>query len=128
MVFNPQIALCTLDFIHALEPLERVPNEGQCHVCGLLIVKGLCLSTDYGRIIVLIDIVDGEIGHVSGRVETWLKGSAYRAEAIPVDTMEKGMRFDFDAAAWTALGAETVLNVAKHAIRGLSARDMIEGG
>lgn len=63
----------------------------------------------------MINIVDWEIGNVSGGVEAWLEGSADRAEGVPINTMEEGVLFDFDTAAWTALGAETVLDVAEHA-------------
>lgn len=76
----------------------------------------------------MIDIIDGEIGHVSGGFEVWLEGSADGAEAVPINTMEERMRFDFDTATWTALGAETVLDVAKHAIEDCQLQRLREGG
>ena len=64
----------------------------------------------------MVNLVDWEIGHVSGGVEAWLERSAYGTETIPVDTVEERVRFDLDAAPWTALGSETVLDVAKHTV------------
>lgn len=74
--FNLQIALSASKFIHALKSLERVPNERQSHISRLLVVKRRSLGSNYCRIVVLINIVNREIGHVSGGVEAWLEGSA----------------------------------------------------
>ena len=98
LIFKPQIALCTSNFIHALEPLERVPDERQRHISRLLVIERLDLGTNYCRVVSLIDIVDWEIGHVGGGVEAWLEGSADGAETVPINTVEEGVRFDFDAA------------------------------
>ena len=76
----------------------------------------------------MIDIVDWEIGHVSGGVEAWLEGSADGAETVPINTMEEGVRFNFDTATWTTLGAEAVLDIAKHAVGYFQLEKWGEGG
>ena len=82
----------------------------------MLVAGCLSLRTPLGGVVVLVDVLDGEIRNVDVGVQTRFERSAYVTELFPHDTSEEWVAFDLDGAIIFALVAETVGSVAEQAI------------
>lgn len=100
-----------------LKPLERVPNEGQGHLGGLLLLGGGL----EGRVVdfhgggsLQLELLGGEVGGVGLGDEAGLEGRAEAPQVVKVDAGEERVLLDL-------VGADTAeagLGVADEAIMG----------
>ena len=96
-----------------IESLERVSNERKGHLRFVLVAGGLSLRTPLGGVVVLVDVLDGEIRNVDVGVETRFERSAYVTEFVPHDASEEWMAFDLNGAKIFAFVAKTVGSIAE---------------
>ena len=82
----------------------------------MLITHRIHLCPLLGRIIILGNLVDRKVRHVSRRLKLWLEWSADTAEIVPLHSTKERVSFDLLGAVLAALGANTVRNVAEHAV------------
>jgi hypothetical protein len=98
-----------------VKSLVRVTNEGQAG--GIFVVAGLCsLSSVRSARVVLVNLIDGEVGCVDVRVQLRLKRCSDPTQRMPVNTTEEGMLLDFASA---SNAAETMFGIADQARRTL---------
>lgn len=114
-----QPAKCSLSSTHALKALERISNERQCHVSGVLVPKSVNCSPLLSACVVLRDLVDGEVADIGCGLQVWLEWSADAAKLVPDDAAEEGVGFDIMGTVLTVMAAEAVVDVAKHAVEGV---------
>lgn len=79
---------------HSFESLERIPNERQSHVSGVLITQSIDFLAVSSRSILLWDLVDREVADIDVGRQLGFEWSANGAEVVPLDVVEEGMRFD----------------------------------
>ena len=59
-----------------IEPLESIPDKRQTKLSLILLPKPLNLRAMSGRVVVLVDLVDGEVGSVDVGFQVGLEGRA----------------------------------------------------
>lgn len=95
---------------HTIKPLESIikPRIVQLGLTRVSTSRRFCsvASADRSGVVVLWDLVDGEVLRVDGGAELGLEGGADAAKGCPVDAAEETVLFDFCGA---ADGAETVV-------------------
>ena len=65
------------------------------------------------RVIILIDLMDREVGGVDGGFQVGLEGRVDLAQLLPDHAAEEGVLLDFRGAVFAAGGAEAVVHVAE---------------
>lgn len=107
-----------------IEALVRVPRKRIIHLSGALVALcsrlGSIARPDRRRVVLLRDLVDGEVLRVDGRGQLGLEGRADRAQRVPVDAAEEGVLLDLGGAAQVA---EAVMGVADETVTILSVYD-----
>lgn len=68
----------------------------------MLLARDLRLGPQRGRVVALVDLVDGEVRDVDVGVELWLEGGADLAEVVPDHTAEERVVLDLLGAAGPA--------------------------
>ena len=101
--------------VQRIEPLVGIPNEGQVHLGDVLFTQLLDLHAMQVRIVVLIDLVRGEVRAVDVGTEARLERRADLSEVFEDDTFEEGMGADIHGSELPGRGSETVGSVAKKA-------------
>jgi hypothetical protein len=80
-----------------VESLVRVANEGQAR--GIVVVASLCSLSPIGSAsVVLINLINREVGCIDVRVQLRLKRCPDSAQGMPVDAAEEGMLLDLASA------------------------------
>jgi hypothetical protein len=80
-----------------VEPLVRIPNEGQAHFCAHVVSLGRRLRPQHGAGIRLRDLVNGEVLRVDVGLQARLEGCTDAPETVPLHAAEEGVLFDFVA-------------------------------
>lgn len=99
---------------HGFEPLESISNEWQRHVSRVFITQSLDLLAVSGRCILLGNLVNREVADIDVGRELGLEWSANGSKVVPLDAVEKGVRFDFLGAVLARLPAKAVARIAEH--------------
>jgi ferredoxin len=92
-----------------IEAFVSIADERQRHLCIHIIALGCGLCAERCSVVRLWNLIDGEILSIDVACESGLKGSTNAPEAVPLNTVEERVRFDFVG---TADPAETVVHVA----------------
>jgi hypothetical protein len=80
-----------------VKSLVRVTDKGQA--CGIFVVARLCsLSPVCSGSVVLVNLIDGEVGSVDVRVQLGLEWRSDPTQRMPVDATEEGVLLDFASA------------------------------
>lgn len=85
----------------SFETLVRVADERQAHLSGVLVAGLRSLCAQSITVVVLVDLVYGEVLRVNVRLQLRLKRSADPAQAIPLYAAEEGMLLDLVCAVCT---------------------------
>lgn len=98
--------------LESIKALVRITNEGQTHFSGKVITLLGRLRAQRRAVVVLVNLIDGEVLGIDVRRQLGLEGRADAAQAVPLDAAEEGMRLDLVGAVGAAVAAKTVLGVA----------------
>ena len=101
-----------------IKPLKSIPHKRQIQLRLILLPQPLNRGTVRGRVVVLVDLVDREVGGVDGRLEVGFEGRVDLAQLFPDDAAEEGVVFDLDGAVLALGGAEAVVDVAEESVEG----------
>ena len=106
-----------------VECLVGVPDEWQAHLCILLTRNRFGLSAVEGSVVLLWDLVNGEVAEIHVRGEPWLKGRTNVTELVPDHATEEWMFFDRGCAiVRAAILAESVVGITEEAMAVLAIR------
>ena len=109
-----------------VEAFVRVADEGEVHFGHVLVTEGFDLRPVRGRVVALVNLVGGEVGHVDVGSQARFKGGADRPELVPVDPVEEGVLADVGAAELPGRRAQTVGSIAKKTVGGREKRGNID--
>jgi hypothetical protein len=94
-----------------IKPLVRVTNERQAR--SILVIAGLCgLSSVRSAVVVLVNLVNGEVLRVDVRLQLRFKWRSDPSQGMPINATEEGMLLDLAGA---TDAAETMFGVTNQA-------------
>lgn len=112
------IHLCLREPIEHLRPAEgvkslvRVPDERKTHLRGHILACLGGLGPKSGAVVVLINLIDGEVLSVDVGLQFGLEWCTNTSESIPLHATEEGVLFDLVGA---TNSAKAVLSIANEA-------------
>ena len=78
--------------------------------------QDLSLSSPVCTVVVLIDVLYGEVGNIEGVGELRFKGGMNVAQLVPLHVVEEGVTFYFIGAVGVARVSKTVRSVTEEAV------------
>ncbi len=84
----------------------------------MLFAKRFDLRPIRSRVVALVDLVGGKVGHVHVGRQARLKGGTNRPELAPVDPVEERMLSNFGAAELAGCRAQTIRGIAEQTVEG----------
>ncbi len=101
-----------------VEAFVRVTDKREIHLRHVLFAKGFDLRPVRSRVVALVDLVGGKVGHVDVGRQAWFKRGTNRPELAPVDPVEERMLSNFGAAELAGCRTQTIRGITEQTVEG----------